>query len=152
MRTGRVLTIAMFTLVVFASTAASRGHRYSPIGTWELDVDVEGFPPIFATVAYTASGTLTSVDSGPPPGQTMTAAVGAWKRTGKRSFAWTFQRYHFDLDGNFLFTFRLTGHAVINARGNEYKDSSVGQLIFPNGDVIDVPGGTAHAKRLIAEH
>jgi hypothetical protein len=129
--------------------AASRGGQRLE-GAWRITATVTSqpaLPPLEILATFDPEGTL--VGSAPNP--LVSAAHGAWERTGNRRFALTAIYLRFDGTGTFLGTTKLRATFQGNQPGTGGSGQFVAQQFDPAGVAQGTDNGTAVATRIPVE-
>jgi len=142
-----------------ADQVALSSKKPTIVGSWVLTVSVPGNAPPFdsfkALWSLTGDGLLIAAAQGdiaPTPFPTSTSQHGAWAQTGGRKFAATFVSILYDgQTGDNLGSFRLRQSIVLNDAGDEWNGPFKVNVFDPDGNVVAVIDGTAHAKRIIVD-
>ena len=117
------------------------------VGTWEVQVAPDGIPPFTAYNVFSADGNSTEFDNSNPPGA-QTVAVGPWKRTGVRTFAFVEVNQIFDGEGAFAGTVRVKSSMTLDETGDKFTSSFTFSMVDPKGTVVFEGSGTATGVRL----
>jgi hypothetical protein len=112
--------------------AATQDVPGSLLGTWRSHVVYlsGGYPPAEALTSFNVGGSLVEVDNG-----TERTALGAWERTGWRTFAITFTKFVPDpqQSGAISLTATITGSLTLSADGTTLQGNSTGTIADLNG-------------------
>jgi hypothetical protein len=111
-----------------------------------------GFPPFKALYTFARGGGLvTSSSIDLSPRSLSTPGYGAWKRTGPRTFLFTFDAFVFDAQGNPSGTVKARSTATLNQAGDAWSGVFKFDVFAPNGAIVFSGGGSHDATRVRVE-
>lgn len=123
-----------------------RGHHDQAaagvVGTWDVSVTPDGAPAFPALLSFHRGGTLTETESDAPG-----TGLGAWKRTGAKTFAVAFKTFIFTPTGD------PQGWVIVRAAVTLDAGKLSGPFKFdlfdPAGNKVQSGAGTATATRFV---
>lgn len=122
-------------------------------GAWMGSVNSgPGFPPFKALYTFARGGgmvTSSSIDLSPR--SLSTPGYGAWRRSGPRTFLFTFDAFVFDAQGNPSGTVKARSTATLNQVGDAWSGVFKFDVIAPNGAIVFSGGGSHDATRVRVE-
>jgi hypothetical protein len=122
----------------------------SLVGAWSGSTDAgPGFPPFKALYTFAPGGGLmTSSSIDLSPRSLSTPGYGAWTRTAPRTFAFTFDAFIFDQQGNPVGAVVARSTVTLNKAGDTFSGPFKFDVIAPNGGIAFSGGGTHDATRI----
>lgn len=146
MRLRILLLAALFALAVPVATSArqsrseNHGRSGQILGTWNVQVTVNGQLAFPALVTYSAGGGVVETESDVPG-----TAQGAWKKIGHHKYQVAFQAFTFTSSG------QPGGHVIVRSQVTLSNGVLSGPFKFdvfdPSGHVVQSGAGTATATR-----
>ncbi len=146
MRLRILLLAALFALAVPVATSArqsrSENHGGSGqiLGTWNVQVTVNGQPTFPALLTLSAGGGVVETESDVPG-----TALGAWEKIGPHKYQIAFQVFTFTSSG------QPSGHVIVRTQATLRNGAFSGPFKFDvfdsNGHVVQSGAGTATATR-----
>jgi hypothetical protein len=110
-----------------------------------------GFPPFKALYTFAPGGgmvTSSSIDLSPR--SVSTPGYGTWTRTAPHTFAFTFDAFIFDQQGNPAGTVVARSTVTVNQAGDAFSGPFKFDVIAPNGSTTFSGAGTHEAARIRA--
>jgi hypothetical protein len=145
----RILLLAALlalALAVPAATSAKQGrsenHGRSAriLGTWNVEVTVNGQPTFPALLTFSAGGGVVETESDAPG-----TGQGSWEKIGHRQYRFAFQTFIFTDTG------QPGGHVIVRSRATVSHGRLSGPFKFvvfdPTGKVVQSGAGTATGTR-----
>src|SRR5215471_16901153 len=128
-------------LVAIAPGAAQADDDETPRGIEGAWIGPTNAGPPFGqfSAAYTfarGGGMVTSSSIDLSPRSLSTPGYGAWKRTGERSFRFTFNAFVFDQQGNPAGTVKARATAELDAAGDAWTGIFKFDVFAPNGAIV----------------
>lgn len=146
MRVRILLLAALLALAVPAATSArqsrSETHRRAGqiLGTWNVQVAVNGQPAFPALLTFSAGGGVVETESDVPG-----TAQGSWEKIAHHKYRLAFQSFTFNSTGE------PSGHVIVRSQVTLSKGTLSGPFKFdvfdPAGHVVQSGAGTATATR-----
>jgi hypothetical protein len=110
------------------------------------------FPPFMALYTFAhGGGMVTSSSIDLSPRSLSTPGYGTWARTAPRAFAFTFDAFVFDAQGNPAGVVKARATAKLDEGGNAWSGGFKFDVIAPNGAIVFSGGGTHDATRIRVE-
>jgi hypothetical protein len=158
-RSGAEGTISQEADQVGVLSVSPSGKKSTIVGSWLLTVNIPDNAPPFdlfkALWCLTGDGILVASAQGditPTPFPAATSAYGAWAQRGGRQFAASFISVLYDVQsGENMGSFKLRQTITLNDSGDEWNGPFKLNVFDPDGNVVAVVNGTAHAKRITVE-
>jgi hypothetical protein len=136
------------------AVAASDDDNTGLEGAWIGNVSSTGFPLFQALYTFARGGgmvTSSSIDLSPK--SLSTPGYGAWQRTAERerAFAFTFDTFVFDPQGNPAGVVKSRATAVLDASGDTFTGVFKFDVFAPNGAIVFSGSGTHDGRRIRVE-
>ena len=146
-----IASLAMIGIAGPVSNSIRRVHAQSDPnieGTWSVNVTFDGgvVPTFRSLESFNAGGTMIqSSSAGDKSNQ------GVWRKTGGRTFIYTFEGFQFDPAGTFLGTLKVRENAQFDQGSDSY--TGVGSIEFrnPEGSLVESFCARTRATRMVAE-
>jgi hypothetical protein len=148
----------LIALVGGSALSAPQGARAqgrSLEGTWVVNVNRAGLPPITAFFTFAAGGGLTHTDSAIRGAATSIGGVasfgpshGVWAPAGGRTFEYRWERLMFDATGVYSGIGRVRGQITLDEDGNGYTANSMSETLNLQGEVLVSSQNTSRATRM----
>jgi hypothetical protein len=107
------------------------------------------FGPFKALYTFAAGGGLVTSNSiDLSPRSLSTPGYGSWARRGPRTFAFTFDAFVFDPQGNPAGTVEARTTVTLNQAGDAFSGPFNFDVIAPNGAIVFSGSGTHQAERI----
>ena len=146
MRFRILLLAALLALAVPAATSArqsrseNHGRSGQILGTWNVQVTVNGQPTFPALLTFSAGGGVVETESDVPG-----TSLGSWEKIGHHTYAVAFQSFTFTGTG------QPSGHVIVRSQVTLNNGALSGPFKFdvfdPAGHVVQSGAGTATATR-----
>ena len=129
-----------------------KGNPFTLAGSWLITVGAAPGPVFTALETFTDSGGSVETNNGPGSGP-LAPAIGAWVRTGQRTFLATIWRQRFDQNGVFEGSTKVRRLITISETGLEFSGRDNVDLFDSAGNriPIDIPPAPFHASRIVPE-
>jgi hypothetical protein len=114
-------------------------------GTWIVTVTPDGGAAFRALVTFSTGGTMVESSQGDKGGQ------GVWKRTGGRTFGFTFEQFQFDLNGTFTGTLKVRERDEFDQRFASYSGVATIEGRDPSGKLVFSGCARTQAVRMNVE-
>src|SRR5437016_3703072 len=149
---GVVGGVAAFGAMAIAPSARADedGKSESLVGGWIGTTNARPpFGPFRALYTFArAGGMVTSSSIDLSPRSLSTPGYGTWTKTGQRMFAFTFNAFVFDQQGNPAGTVEARTTVTLNQAGDTFSGPFKFDVIAPNGAIVFSGGGTHEASRI----
>jgi hypothetical protein len=146
MRVRILLLAALLALAVPAATSArqsrseNHGRSGQILGTWNVQVTVNGQPTFPALVTFSAGGGLVETESDAPG-----TGQGSWENIGQRTYQFAFQTFIFTSTG------QPNGYVIVRNKATLSHGTLSGPFKFDvfdaTGHIVQSGAGTATATR-----
>ena|SRR5579859_1385798 len=125
-------------------------HSQSIVGGWIGSTNAgPAFPPFNALYTFAPGGGLvTSSSIDLSPHSLSTPGYGTWVNSGPGTFAFTFDAFVFDQQGNPSGTVEARTVVTLNQAGDAFSGPFKFDVIAPDGAVVFSGGGTHEARRI----
>jgi hypothetical protein len=121
------------------------------VGAWFIDVHPTLIPAFVSLGTFSIDGTLTNISSvslGTPP---ESPGYGVWVRTGRRTYASTFQTIMGDGAGGLGGTQKVRATATLGSGGDRLTGVFQVDVFDPSGALIVSDTGTVEGRRIKVE-
>jgi hypothetical protein len=123
-------------------------------GSWRVRVTSTpgpgALPPFEALHTYNTGGGFLESNNVSPPSQA-TVGQGSWSSAGHGRFDFTFIKFLFDPQGQFVGTAKVSERIQLSAGGNEYTGVGRVEIYDPSGRMLVTGETTTQATRIRAE-
>lgn len=129
--------------------ASMSASDYPLTGTWQVSVDPLPAPngtdaPAFeSTLAFSRGRTVTEATSRAPS----SSGLGAWQRTGRSTYAMTFQKYRFDSTGAYIGKTVIVESIKVTGPST-YESTATTRVVDASGATVAQFGSEAEGVRL----
>jgi hypothetical protein len=150
-RAGVVGGVAALGAVAAPSALADEDEQStSLVGGWIGTTDAgPPFGPFKALYTFARGGGLvTSSSIDLSPRSLSTPGYGTWTKTGQRTFAFTFDAFVFDQQGNPAGTVEARPTVTLDKAGETFSGPFKFDFIAPNGAIVFSGSGTHEASRI----
>jgi hypothetical protein len=147
-----ISSIAILGIALALSNTTTRVHAQGSDpnieGTWSAIVTFDGgsFAPFRSLESFSGGGTMVQSSAvGDKSNQ------GVWKKTGGRTFIYTFEGFQFDPAGNFLGTLKVRQTAELDQSSNSYSGVATVEFRDATGNLVETSCARTRAIRMVAE-
>jgi hypothetical protein len=126
-------------------------HERSLIGSWEFTATISPGASLNRGLSLVAPGGVALFTDQGEPSQHVGLGVGAWIRTGKRTFDLTFVRQRFDANGTLLGTVKIRETRMLHADGDTFGGSGSFGVLDLTGTVVSSGSFTIQGTRIAVQ-
>jgi hypothetical protein len=149
---------ALGTLAALQSPTPARAdveheeHGCGFIGAWEFTATISPGASLNRGLSLVAPGGVALFTDQGEPSQHVGPGVGAWVRTGKRTFSLTFVRQRFDAAGTLVGTTKIRETRTLDEAGHTFSGSGGFNVLDLAGTVVSSGSFTIQGTRIAVEH
>ena len=146
-------SVVIIAITLALSNTTSRVHAEDSDGsqvegTWRVTVTPVGGTPFRALATFSTGGTMVESSSG---GGDDKGGQGVWKKTGGRTFAFTFEQFSYDPAGNFVGSFKGREIDELDHTSNAYSGVGTIDVYDAAGTLVATFCARTHATRMTVE-